>query len=78
MLTTPPSSSSSSQARTIFEKATKVSFKQVDDLAGVWCEFGEMELRHENYEQALRILRVSGATLDYTPHVSRLLPAAES
>ncbi|KAG7252294.1 hypothetical protein CRUP_036664 [Coryphaenoides rupestris] len=47
-------------ARTIFEKATKVSFKQVDDLAGVWCEFGEMELRHENYEQALRILRVSG------------------
>uniref|UniRef100_K7FDD3 XPA binding protein 2 n=1 Tax=Pelodiscus sinensis TaxID=13735 RepID=K7FDD3_PELSI len=46
-------------ARTIFEKATKVNFKQVDDLAGVWCEYGEMELRHENYDQALRILRVS-------------------
>ena len=46
------------QARTIFEKATKVNYKQVDDLAGVWCEYGEMELRHENYEQALRILRV--------------------
>lgn len=46
------------QARTIFEKATKVNFKQVDDLAAVWCEYGEMELRHENYEQALRILRV--------------------
>ncbi|TRY66020.1 hypothetical protein DNTS_014110 [Danionella cerebrum] len=44
-------------ARTIFEKATKVNFKLVDDLAAVWCEYGEMELRHENYEQALRILR---------------------
>lgn len=46
------------KARTIFEKATKVSYKQVDDLAAVWCEYGEMELRHENYDQALRILRV--------------------
>uniref|UniRef100_A0A668AVE3 Pre-mRNA-splicing factor SYF1 n=1 Tax=Myripristis murdjan TaxID=586833 RepID=A0A668AVE3_9TELE len=48
-------------ARTIFEKATKVNYKQVDDLAGVWCEYGEMELRHENYEQALRILRKATA-----------------
>ena len=48
----------SCQARTIFEKSTKVNFKGVDDLAGVWCEYGEMELRHENYDQALRILRV--------------------
>lgn len=46
------------KARTIFEKATKVNYKQVDDLAAVWCEYGEMELRHENYDQALRILRV--------------------
>ena len=47
------------QARVILEKATKVSFKQVDDLASVWCECGELELRHENYDQALRLLRVS-------------------
>lgn len=46
------------KARTIFEKATKVNYKQVDNLAAVWCEYGEMELRHENYDQALRILRV--------------------
>lgn len=52
------------QARTIFEKATKVNYKQVDDLAAVWCEYGEMELRHENYEQALRILRVRYLTGD--------------
>lgn len=36
-----------------------MNYKQVDDLAAVWCEYGEMELRHENYEQALRILRVT-------------------
>lgn len=35
-----------------------MNYKQVDDLAAVWCEYGEMELRHENYDQALRILRV--------------------
>lgn len=46
------------QARVILEKATRVSFKQVDDLASVWCECGELELRHENYDQALRLLRV--------------------
>uniref|UniRef100_A0A8C5SDF5 Pre-mRNA-splicing factor SYF1 n=1 Tax=Laticauda laticaudata TaxID=8630 RepID=A0A8C5SDF5_LATLA len=49
------------EARTIFEKATKVNFKQVDELASVWCEYGEMELRHENYDQALRILRKATA-----------------
>lgn len=36
-----------------------MNYKQVDDLAAVWCEYGEMELRHENYDQALRILRVT-------------------
>lgn len=34
-------------ARQIFEKATRVPFKNVDDLAEVWCEFAEMELRQE-------------------------------
>lgn len=38
-----------------------MSFKQVDDLASVWCECGELELRHENYDQALRLLRVNTA-----------------
>lgn len=35
-------------ARIILEKATKVSFKQVGDLASVWCECGELELPQEN------------------------------
>ena len=34
-------------ARTIFEKATHVDFKNVNDLAALWCEYAEMELRLE-------------------------------
>lgn len=35
------------QARKILDKATKVPFKAVDELAEVWCEWAEMELRNE-------------------------------
>jgi pre-mRNA-splicing factor SYF1 len=34
-------------ARKILEKGTKVNFKAVEDLAEVWCEWAEMEIRHE-------------------------------
>lgn len=34
-------------ARNIFEKGTKVNFKAVEDLAEVWCEWAELEVRHE-------------------------------
>lgn len=34
-------------ARKILEKGTKVNFKAVEDLAEVWCEWSEMEIRHE-------------------------------
>jgi pre-mRNA-splicing factor SYF1 len=34
-------------ARTIFEKAIHVDFKNVNDLATLWCEYAEMELRLE-------------------------------
>jgi pre-mRNA-splicing factor SYF1 len=34
-------------ARKILEKAIKVNFKKVDDLAEVWCEWAEMEVRNE-------------------------------
>lgn len=44
-------------ARIIFEKATQVPFTKVDDLAHIWCEWAEMELRHENHEGALKLMR---------------------
>ena len=34
-------------ARKILLKATKVNFKTVDELAEVWCEWAEMEIRQE-------------------------------
>nr|DBA30121.1 TPA: hypothetical protein GDO54_006141 [Pyxicephalus adspersus] len=48
-------------ARAILQRATQVQYTRVDDLASVWCQFGEMELRHENYEEALKILRKATA-----------------
>merc|ERR1712223_919684 len=44
-------------ARVILEKATHVAFMKVDDLASVWCEFVEMELRNEEHDKALVLLR---------------------
>ena len=34
-------------ARKILEKGTKVNFKLVEDLAEVWCEWAELEIRHK-------------------------------
>ncbi|ERM94339.1 pre-mRNA-splicing factor SYF1 isoform X1 [Amborella trichopoda] len=44
-------------ARVIFEKAVQVSYKALDDLASVWCEWAEMELRHKNFRGALELMR---------------------
>jgi len=44
-------------ARKVLEKATKVNFKNVDDLAEVWCEWAELEVRHENYDEAIRVMQ---------------------
>ena len=34
-------------AAVIFDKATLVNYLKVDDLASVWCEWAEMEIRNE-------------------------------
>ena len=34
-------------ARKVLERASKVNFKNVEDLAEIWCEWSEMEVRHE-------------------------------
>lgn len=45
--------------RVIFEKATQVSYRAVDDLASAWCEWIEMELRHKEFDQALKVSRAA-------------------
>lgn len=44
-------------ARKIFEKAIVVAFKKVDELAEVWCEWAEMEVRNEHYDQAIKVMQ---------------------
>lgn len=43
-------------ARCVFEKATQIEYMKVDDLAAVWCEWAEMEIRQESYEFALQLM----------------------
>ena len=31
----------------MFDKAVTAAFRKVDDLATVWCEYAEMEMRHK-------------------------------
>ena len=45
-----------STARVIMEKAVKVPFKSVNELAEMWCAWAEMELRNENFERACEIM----------------------
>ena len=57
-------------ARIIMEKAVKVPFKSVADLAEMWCEWAEMELRNENFDHAMEImakatLAPKRSTVDY-------------
>eukprot|EP01083_Nonionella_stella_P090050 251570_1 len=44
-------------ARAIFARAVRYPFVRVDDLASVWCEWSEMELRNEHYDEALGVLQ---------------------
>ncbi|ESO83805.1 hypothetical protein LOTGIDRAFT_236450 [Lottia gigantea] len=48
-------------SRVIFDKATKVPYKHVDDLASVWCEWAEMEIRQDNNEEALKLMQKATA-----------------
>lgn len=44
--------------------------KRVDELAEVWCEWAEMEVRHGNYDEALRVLSRSVAAPRNAKHIS--------
>ena len=56
-------------ARVILQKATEVAYVKVDDLASVWCEWAEMEIRNDNDKEALQILKrataIPGARVNY-------------
>ncbi|KAI5590711.1 hypothetical protein POPTR_004G035600v4 [Populus trichocarpa] len=60
-------------ARVIFDKAVQVNYKTVDNLASVWCEWAEMEIRHRNFKGALELLR--RATAEPSVEVKRRVAA---
>lgn len=43
-------------ARVVLDKATQVNFLKVDELASVWCEWAEMEIRNNNIKNALHLM----------------------
>ncbi|KAJ3008700.1 UNVERIFIED_CONTAM: Pre-mRNA-splicing factor SYF1 [Siphonaria sp. JEL0065] len=44
------------QARTVFDRAVNVAYKHVDDLAELYCQWAEMELRHKEFKRALDVM----------------------
>lgn len=44
-------------ARLVLQKATEINFRTVDELATIWCEWAEMELRAEQPQRALAIMK---------------------
>lgn len=43
-------------ANMIYERATQINFKRIEDLASVWCSWAEMHLRHKDYESAMQTI----------------------
>ncbi|KAK1387568.1 Pre-mRNA-splicing factor like [Heracleum sosnowskyi] len=60
-------------ARVIFDEAVQVGYRAVDDLASVWCEWAEMELRHKNFKVALEVM--TRATAEPSVEVKRRVAA---
>ncbi|CAJ2634310.1 unnamed protein product [Trifolium pratense] len=60
-------------ARVIFDKAVQVNYKTVDNLASVWCEWAELELKHKNFKGALELMR--RATAEPSAEVKRKVAA---
>ena len=44
-------------ARKIFEKATGVHYRRIDELAEIWIQWSEMELRHDNFDEAIEVMQ---------------------
>lgn len=43
------------QAVKVFEKGVREPFRHADDVASLWCEYVEMEIRHGHYQRAVEL-----------------------
>lgn len=69
-------------ARIVFEKAAQARYLYTDDLAHVWCQWAEMELKHNNFRSAMDIMQRAvtvppTATRRLTPEEQRALTPQE-
>ncbi|KAI6227241.1 hypothetical protein M3Y95_00705900 [Aphelenchoides besseyi] len=55
------------RARHIFERAVRVSFTKVDELARIWCEYVQFQLKHGDYDSTVSLLK--RATVAPAKHV---------
>ena len=56
-----------------------MAYRYVDDLATVWCEWAEMELRHKQFRRALDLMRRATAAPELlTRRQARLTALAHS
>lgn len=44
-------------ANVVFHKASQQKFKSVDELSQVYCQWGEMHIRHGNVDSAIQIMK---------------------
>lgn len=65
-------------ARKVFERAKNMHFKKVDELADVWCHYAELELRHEEYANALTIMGRATAPMSHIKNASTIAYTDES
>ena len=61
-------------ARVVLDKAVRVPYSTVDDLATVWCEWGELELRQQNLEGALSLMRQATTEPPRSPGLRQINP----
>ncbi|KAJ3192181.1 pre-mRNA-splicing factor syf1 [Irineochytrium annulatum] len=57
-------------ARKVLDRAVNVPYKKVDDLAEVWCQWAEMELRHRKPKLAIEVMGRATAP----PRVTKKMP----
>ncbi|TIB61632.1 hypothetical protein E3P78_02697 [Wallemia ichthyophaga] len=49
-------------SRQIFEKAIDVNYRRIDELAEIWIQWSEMELRHDNFNEAVKVMERATTT----------------
>jgi len=50
------------KANKVFFEGTQIHFRSIDQITDIWCEWAEMHLRCNNYDDAIYILKTACTT----------------